>query len=73
MNWSKFSDSLMPLLLPLVILAVSWMVQGLILTRPKEIKEIGKALILGSKCFLGATIFVFILIEVSSQLSIYLK
>jgi hypothetical protein len=73
MNWSQLRDSLMPLLLPLAILAASWTVQGIILTSPKKKKEIGKALIRGSKWFWGATIIVLILIEVFSQLAIYLK
>jgi hypothetical protein len=73
MNWAQLRDSLMPLLLPLAILAASWMVQGIVLTRPKEQKEIGKTLLRGSKWFWGATIVVLILIEVSSQLAIYIK
>ena len=73
MNWSKLSDSLMPLLLPLAILAANWMIQGLILTRPQEVKEIGKTILRGSLWFWGATILVLILVEVSSQLAIYLK
>ena len=73
MNWAQVRDSLMPLLLPLAILAATWMVQGLVLTRPKEQEKIGKALLRGSFWFWGATIVVLILIEVSSQLAIYLN
>ena len=73
MNWAQLRDSLMPLLLPLAILAASWMVQGIILTRPKEQKEIGKTLLWGSKWFWGAFVFVLILTEVSTQLAIYFK
>ena len=73
MNWTQFADSLMPLLIPLAVLAASWSVQGLILTRPKEKEEIGKTLLWGSKWFWGATVFVLILIEVATQFAIYLK
>lgn len=73
MNWAQLSNSLMPLLLVLVVLAASWTVQGIILVSPKKKKEIGKALIRGSKWLWGATIFVLIVVEVSSQLAICLK
>jgi len=73
MNWAQLSNSLMPLILPLAILAANWMIQGLIMTRPKEVKEIGRAVLRGSFWFWGATIFVVILVEVFAQLAIYLK
>jgi len=73
MNWIQVSNSLMSLVLPLALLAANWMVQGLIMTRPKEVKEIGRAILRGSFYFWGATVFIVILVEVFFQLSIWCK
>ncbi len=71
MNWSNFLDSLMPLIIPLAILAASWTLQGWILVKPRKKKEIGEAILKASKWFWGLVLFLIVLATVLSQLTMY--
>jgi len=76
MDWTEFSsglmDKLFPLVIPLLITGIAWIVQGRVLVKPKEKKEIGKELIRGGKYLLIIAAVVFTLIAIANQLAIWL-
>lgn len=71
MNWSHFIDSITPLVLPLTIVAASWTLQGWILVKPRQKKEIGEAILKASKWFWVLVVVLIVIITVLGQLVVY--
>lgn len=71
MDWVRFTDYLTPLVLSLTMIAASWTLQGWILVKPRQKKDIGESILRASKFFWIGVVLLVVIITIINQLVFY--